>query len=452
MVARWAHAACLALVLTAPALRDARAQDDDVADLLKDDDADESEARRIERVRRLGESDHQSSAEALAEVVRTSSSVAVRREAARCLGEMKTARAPALLSELIVDGGPLAVREAVARAALSQDGGLERVVRRIAAKQDDALGRIALVAALGSGTDPGSRRALDVLALGEDDDARATALAALRARADAGELAHEVAAIVVGERDHVDSLVTALDLLRNAALGPLEPLDERLRRLASHPVEAVAARATYLQERLAWLREMAERDRVRGTQYAKPGEDPREPEFSRPAIDEIWSIDTTASQRGPKIRRLKDRIAESIQSSVERGTDMRVGIVLYRDDLRDANQRRKSYRTKSLPLTYDLREVLRFVDAISADGVDTDGQCISAALHEGLGRMPWRSDARRRMHLVAENMVDRPQACGRLARLYTQQGDIALLIYSQHRMSDQLRALAAAAGTTLEGF
>lgn len=448
----WFCGRILALLLPVVFAAPAALAVQEVGDLLGDDAGSEARRRRIAAVQLLAAADGPSSAVELARVVRESGDPRVREEAARGLGSMSAAPVASLVVGLAEHGAPGGVRRILGESLAGPGDRLGKLLERLKSRDVGDLGRALLVEAMGHDAQARARSALESLARTDDRLVSATALQALAARPDSSVVTYQLAALVLGTARAPDTLAAALDVLRTADAETLDQVKERIEELRDHRVESVSARAAFLDRRAQWLVEMEGRDRYRGTPYERPGPDPPEPTWSRPAVDEVWSFDTTGSQAGGRLEALKAELRERIGGLTGSGADVRIGFVAYRDHPRDASHRRNSYVTLAMPLTCDVQQALSWLEGIAPGGVDTHGQAISSALHEGLARMNWRWGAERRFHVIGEKLIDRPALAERTARVHHQADGAIVRVYTTDHRSEQLHGLARAAGTTLDRF
>ena len=114
-----------------------------------------------------------------------------------------------------------------------------------------------------------------------------------------------------------------------------------------------------------------------------------QPEAATPArIDAVFVLDTTGSMSG-LIEGAKQKIwsIASAMSDAKGQPDIRVGLLGYRD-------RGDEYITRFYDLSSDIDSVYEKLQALRAGGGGDTPESVNQALHEAVGRMSWREDAR----------------------------------------------------------
>ena len=114
-------------------------------------------------------------------------------------------------------------------------------------------------------------------------------------------------------------------------------------------------------------------------------------------IDLLFVLDTTGSMGG-LIQGAKTkiwRIVNDVMQNQRCGTDVRVGLIGYRD-------KDDEYVTRKVNLNQDLDEVYAELMAFKAAGGGDEPEHVRLALHEGVNQMNWRANSKKVLFLVGD--------------------------------------------------
>jgi len=423
----------------------------DLSKLLEKIGSEKSPERRLELVRDLSGSETARAAAALAKIVANDVSPDVRVAAAKALGASGAENASGLLLDLLRKGGIRRVRRAVGHGLSGRPGGTDAVLRLLDESSGDQLTRGLCVEALGAAPGPAALHRLLKLAAGDDVFLRCEALRAIAARSDGDrELIPLLHSILRKHRD-TPTVMSAIDLVERRPALELRSAMENLRTFLDPVVSRAVAHALAVLRYRQALRDAAAAAGAieeKGYEFS-PDDDPPMPPPPRPRFDLVYGFDSTGSVSThlPVIRK---QLRARHRFLVEIGADVRVGVVVFRDD-----RRMRKYPSIQLqPLTHDLVAVEAFLEGIRAGGADSQGAAVSRGLKEGLGRMGWRENARGSFTLIADSKLDHPVLCRRMARLHLMADGVGVKVFyllrTRASIPEGVRALAEAGGSAME--
>jgi hypothetical protein len=246
------------------------------------------------------------------------------------------------------------------------------------------------------------------------------------------------------------TVMTVLDLVEARPdvrhLPALEPLETFLDPVVKEAVAHVLAVLRHAQAKAA-ARAAAAAAKEEGYEFAPPEVPPSPP--PRPRFDLVFALDSTGSVCA-HLDQIRERIRSGYRYLVGLGSDVRVGIVAFRDQ----RTMRKYPTLEVQPLTHDLSKVEEFLSGIRAGGADSRGAAASVGLHEGLDRMGWRRGATRAFTLIADSRLDEPARCCRTAAVHRAADGarirVLYLLRTRRSVPDGVRKLAEVGGSTLE--
>lgn len=423
------------------------AGDDELPGLVKALRAAEQAADRRMLATKLSLVDTRKAALELARLVSDDADVGVRLAAAEGLGRMSAPGTAESLVDLIVNGNATPVRRGVAVALGRHDDGPALLRAALASPRLDGPGRLLLVQAMGALPGKPAREALRELALAGDRVVRPVALRALCSRTDLDDGGRsDVLKTVLGKHRDVDTLLAALDALEEHPDDALLPAVETLESFLD-PVlqEAVAhMKAVLLGVRAAKAARAAADDGY-GASPRPPGDAPP----ARPRIDLVFALDSTGSVTG-LMNDIRRWILERHRFLVDLGSDVRVGIVAYRDDIPHLGVA----ASEVLPLTGDMAIVDAFLDALKPKGADAQGAAASLGLRQAMDRMVWRANATRFTWLIADSKCPDVDICRRIMEIHRAADGtrlrVAYLLRTRGSVPDSVLDLAKAARTPVE--
>ncbi|MCE9636469.1 MAG: HEAT repeat domain-containing protein [Planctomycetes bacterium] len=380
-------------------------------------------------VRNLAATTSVRAAERLRRIVRTDPDPSVRAEAAAALGRIDVPEALGFLVDLVVLGGPREVRRAVGRAIARRDG--RAALLAAFEKATDDLGRGLVLEALADDTSLAAAEALERFAAADDAHVRVEAVRAL-ARHPSGKLiAGDTLKSVLAKRHDVDTILACIDIAETLDDTSFRPLADLLSSFLEPEVQrAVAA----VRRRLAYIDACAAaKQPCGGSDYAPATDTAPEPPPVLPRADIVYLFDATGSVSG-HIETIKERIRREAATLASIDTDLRIGVVAYRD----TPKHRDLWATRSLPLTHDLARVLQWIDAVKIGGSDSQGACITEALEQSMDRMGWRWNAQRQVGLIADSKTGDPERSRDLVRLHYSADRTHLRVWYLYRTRTQL--------------
>jgi hypothetical protein len=137
------------------------------------------------------------------------------------------------------------------------------------------------------------------------------------------------------------------------------------------------------------------------------------------SLDVVFMIDTTGSM-DPYIDEVKHNIIRIIENVLEYSPKIRMGFVAYKDHGDEGED--EYYLTKILPLTFDRREIIGFMNSTGLHIGEGGGgpEAVERALHEAV-TFTWDKPAPKAIILIGDNPPPRgdgrPQVLPKDARL-----------------------------------
>jgi hypothetical protein len=311
----------------------------------------------------------------------------------------------------------------------------------------DALTRGLAVEAAGLLADARSLHALLALVTSDDAHLRTEALRALARRADGREPLRELLVETLRKRRDIGTVMAILDLVEErpdpGLIPDIEPLTTFLEPVVKDAAEHALAVLRYEKQKA--LAKKADAD---GYAVNPPPGSPGPP-GPRPRFDLVFAFDSTGSLAG-QMPAILERIRGRYRFLADLGSDVRVGIVVFRDARRGEHREPVTI----LPLTHDLVAVEAFLAKVRTSGVDSQGAAVRLGLTEGLGRMTWREKASRTFILIADTRCDDPKTCAAIAAMHRKaDGTRVRVLYvlrTRGTIPDDLKELARAGGGALE--
>ena len=138
--------------------------------------------------------------------------------------------------------------------------------------------------------------------------------------------------------------------------------------------------------------------------------------FVESSLDVVFMIDTTGSM-DPYIGEVKDNIIRIIEKVLDYSPKVRMGAVAYKDH--GAEGEDEFYLTKVLPLTFDRKEIVRFMRSPDLHIGEGGGgpEAVECALHEVAG-LGWGKKAPKAVILIGDKpphgVMDSFKACPRM--------------------------------------
>jgi len=410
---------------------------------------------RIKRIARLQRFDSLRAAKALAQAAREDPVLAVRLAAVKALSKNRAEKAEELLVGLVRFGGPMTVRRAIALEVRGRPKAFEELCEQLDNRRTPIEEAGLIVQTFGWFRDEQSLERLRKLATDPKAPLCAMALRAMFLRTD--RRSKRVACLtrlMTTSRDE-DTLLTLLDEADRLPDPRFVPAVERLQTYLEPTIRKAAAH-TLRQIQVEEAAKKAEAARAapgqkgkEGDRYAKP-EDPPPPDQPldepplRPRFDFVYVMDATGSAF-MNIPVLRKRIAQEVELITELGASLRVGLIAYRraGSAQDP--------VEVLPLTFDLRRVHKWLDALETRGVDNRGAAISAALHAALDQMDWRRRARRRVRLYADCRAANPETASAVVSIHYREEktrtSVAYILRTRKSVPSELADLARLGGT-----
>ena len=408
--------------------------------------------RRIALLPRIAAVGGTAAALALAEILENDPDVRVRAAAARALGRTDAEKVIPLLVERAREGGPSLSRAAVARALSERHGGDAKVLEVLSDPKTSEGDRVLLLRSLAFFADAATRAALVAAAGAEAFSVRDAAARALAVRRDARGECLAALLRLLNEARGREAVLSALDAVEPALDVSMRPV---LERIAASTDAAEREAATYLLAALTRLEAAnapGAAPKPPADRYARPVEDDGDTPYGRrhpsqrARYDIVYTIDATGSTT-MTLEGLRDRILDEMALLLRLGASVRVGVVAYRGG--HGTEARRSMDIL-LP-AFDPDRVAAFLRELKPGGVDERGAAVTAALGEALDRIPWRWDARRDVHLLADSVCDDPATAFATVSVHFRGDDtrtsICYVLRTRTKMPPEYADLARLGGT-----
>lgn len=420
----------------------ARAKDD-LSDILRAIQNEDDPGVRRRKVLELVALDTPKAAGRLGTLVREDPDEGVRITAAQGLGRMEHDTTE-LLTELVLFGGTLRVRDAVAASLARRGGGPAPLFEIAQDATKHPLERTLAIEALSAFPGADVLQWLERAGRHPETFVRCVALRTLGRHPDGALVLGDSLAETLTTHMDDETVLTALDLASDIADARFRPVADMLDTFLSARVRASVDIARKRLEYAEAL-ERFEAEKV-GTYGSKT---PPEPPPPRPRLDIVYVLDATGSVCG-HIGQLRARIRDEARLLDRVGTDLRAGVVAYRDN----DRRWAGQKIEALPPTYDREAVDQFLRDLDARGSDARGTGVHWGLSAALDRVPWRRDVRRQVVLIADGRCNDPERAHAIARTHRLADrttvHVLYLLRTRVKVPEDIQELATVGGGFVE--
>jgi len=277
------------------------------------------------------------------------------------------------------------------------------------------------------------------------DSSRLIATEALRALLVQQRGMEIVKGLVAKPDTSYELLMLALEALGEAREDPeqimalVRPHRDSLYDSVRISAESVWAKMAYQVALKAWkeLEAQANKDGYSAQSYGRKA--PKPPPDRVPK-DQVYVIDCTGSMF-MDLQKLQVQIRQQILDWVRVGFDVRVGIVLYRDNLITSGP----WAVNILPLTHDVERVFRFLEAAQGAKSNDRSAAVSRGLAEAFDRMNWRDSGQRQVCLIADTPLDQPAKALAMVEFYAESIRLDVWFMTHSRRSLDLKEYLALA-------